>query len=184
MSTYNISDRSDSEPCPLCKRKGAKTSKEAFLIKYDSLLKEIDEKKGELGVIMKNLEELDNFENSSNHEPIQQIFNVQNYKVLQKILEEAEHGDDVLLFADQNRCTWQIINRKDLNSKTELNEQDIFAMEEIEDKSNKMIKGKHSHPVINVDKIESEYSGNEKEERVVIIESLENGDTEEKKDEN
>lgn len=179
----SLSDRNDNEPCPLCKRVNGKTTKDKSNNRYDSLLREIEEGREELAILMKQLEELEDQDNSNSHEPIQQIFNVQNYKVLQKILEEAETGDDVLLFADQNRCTWQIINRKDLNSKGEINEQDMMAMEEIEDKNNKVIRGKNS--LINVDKIESEYNtGNEKDEKVVIIEDLEKVGTEEKKDEN
>lgn len=157
--------------------------KDSFNSRYDSLLREIEEGREELAILMKQLEELEDQDTPNSHEPIQQIFNVQNYKVLQKILEEAETGDDVLLFADKNRCTWQIINRKELNSKGELNEQDMMAMEEIEDKSNKAIRGKNT--VINVDKMQSEYNtGNEKDEKVVIIEDLENGGIEEKKDDN
>lgn len=153
-----------------------------FIARYDALLKQIEQGREDLDALVKELESLEELDNSSAREPIQQIFNAQNYKVLQKILEEAEDGDDVLLFADQNHCTWQIINRKDLNSKGELTEQDVLAMEEIEDKNNRAIRGRH--PVIDVDKIESEYTGNEKEERVVVVEDLENGGTEEKKEDN
>eukprot|EP00826_Nyctotherus_ovalis_P036427 TRINITY_DN3227_c0_g1_i10.p1 TRINITY_DN3227_c0_g1~~TRINITY_DN3227_c0_g1_i10.p1 ORF type:complete len:278 (-),score=113.18 TRINITY_DN3227_c0_g1_i10:139-972(-) len=183
LSALNsFSDRNDNEPCAVCKSTSPKNSRGFFATKYDALLKEIEQDKEDLNVLVKELENLEEQENSSSHEPIQQIFNAQNYKVLQKILEEAEDSDEVLLFADQNHCTWQIINRKDLNSKGELTEQDVLAMEEIEDKNNRVIRGKH--PVIDIDKIESEYTGNEKEERVVVIEDLDNGGTEEKKEDN
>ena len=167
-------------PCTACGRTKSENTKELFLIKHEHLLKEIEKSKEELAEHLQQLENLEGdqeIKGGNSNEVVQNIFNIENLGMLQDLLEQAEESEEVLLFTDQKKNTWQIISRNDINVGDGLNdriESEAFkTMQEEESKGAQMIKSKNL--VINVDAIEQEhqYSNGspEGEKRVSILES-------------
>ncbi len=185
------------EPCPSCKRSGPENSKEQFMAKQERLLKEIEKSKEELAQHLQELETLEGenenkVEGGHGNESVQQIFNIQNLGMLQELLEQAEESDEVLLFTDHKKNTWQIISRNDINVGDGTNikvDPDVFDVNEEGDKAKAMIRSKNL--VIDVEGIENEHqmaaaansspdiavavegeASPEKEERVSVIEDV------------
>ena len=109
--------------CPICKKSGSFNSQELFNGKHEELLHEIDRSKEELSIYLRQLKELEEKEGESEDRlGEKQIFNVANFGALQELLEQAEESGEVILFTDNKKNTWQIINRKDINSELEPND--------------------------------------------------------------
>ncbi len=100
----------------------------AFEAQRARLLKEIEQNKEELAELVKGLDEEEERAKEAGDQASesvqQQIFNVGNLGALQELLEQAEQSDEVLLFTDNKKNTWQIISRKDINVGGEGNRSD------------------------------------------------------------
>ena len=151
-----------------CKQSTPENSKSLFLARHEYLLKEIERNKEELA---KSQEELARIQEEffQSNESTLQIFNIENLGPMQELLEQAEENEELLLFMDQKKNTWQIICRDDINLGQDLNVMADSGENE----------GKEEEKKVTGEGSERNVVTGEKQEHVSIIEDFEEGNANE-----